>query len=80
MAKKLAFVGTHGSENPTKAVFPFLQAMNAVDAGMEAEVSLIGDAVVLMRKAVRDGVLPVGWPPLAELFETVVKYKVPVYV
>lgn len=44
---KLAFVATHGSENPTKACFPFLQAKNAVEAGMEVELSLIGDAVVL---------------------------------
>ena len=80
MAKKLAFVGTHGSENPTKAVFPFLQAVNAIDAGMEAEISMIGDAVVLMREEVRESVLPVGWPPLKELFDTVVKYKIPVYV
>ena len=64
MSKKLAFVATHGSENPTKAVFPFLQAKNAIDAGMEAEVSLIGDAVVLMRDSVAASVVPVGWPPL----------------
>ena len=77
---KLAFVGTHGSENPTKAAFPFLQAKNAVEAGIEAEISLVGDAVVLMRKSVRDSVLPVGWPPLRELFDSVVEHKVPIYV
>jgi predicted peroxiredoxin len=80
MAKKLAFVGTHGSENPTKAIFPFLQANNAIEAGMEAEISLIGDAVVLMRQVVRDGVFPVGWPPLKELFAGVVEHKIPVFV
>jgi predicted peroxiredoxin len=77
---KLAFVATHGSENPTKACFPFLQAKNAVEAGIEAELSLIGDAVVLMRKEVRDSVVPVGWPPLSELFDAVVEHKVPIYV
>ncbi len=61
---KLAFVGTHGSENPTKAIFPFLQAVNAAEGGMEAEISLIADAVVLMRSTVADNIFPVGWPPL----------------
>lgn len=70
---KLAFVATHGSENPTKACFPFLQAKNAVDAGMEAEISLIGDAVVLMKDAVADNLQPVGWPAVAVLFADVIE-------
>ncbi len=77
---RLAFVATHGSEDPTKACFPFLQAKNAVEAGMEAEISLLGDAVVLIKDAVIGSVLPVGWPPLRELFDAVVKYKIPIYV
>lgn len=46
----------------------------------EAEISLMGDAVVLMRDEVIGSVLPVGWPPLSELFEAVVKHKVPIFV
>lgn len=77
---KLAFVVTNGSENPTKACFPFLQAKNAVEAGMEAEISLIGDSVVLMQDAVADNVFPVGWPPLKELLESCVSLKIPIFV
>lgn len=77
---KLSFVATHGSEDPTKACFPFLQAKNAVEAGMEAEISLLGDAVVLMKDEVIDSVIPVGWPPLKELFAAVVEHKVPIFV
>jgi predicted peroxiredoxin len=77
---KLAFVATHGSENPTKAIFPFLQAKAAVDAGMESELSLVGDAVVLIRDEVIGSVVPVGWPPLSELFDAVVKHKIPIFV
>ena len=77
---RLAFVATHGSENPTKACFPCLQANNAVEAGMEAEISLIGDAVVLMKKEVSESVVPVGWPPLADLFKSLVQHEVPIYV
>jgi predicted peroxiredoxin len=77
---KLAFVGTCGSENPTKASFPFLQAKNAVESGIEAEISLIGDAVVLMKDAVAASVFPVGWPPFKELFNACVGLKIPMYV
>ena len=77
---KLAFVGTHGSEDPTKACFTFLQAKNAVDAGIEAEISLLGDAVVLIKESDRNSVIPVGWPPLSELFDAVVEHKIPIYV
>ena len=77
---RLAFVATHGSENPTKAAFPFLQAKAAVDAGMDAEISLMGDAVVLIKDEVIGSVLPVGWPPLSDLFDSVVKYKIPIFV
>jgi predicted peroxiredoxin len=80
MAKKLTFVATHGSENPTKAVFPFLQAKNAAEAGIEAEIVLMGDAVVMMRDAVADSVVPVGWPPFKEIFAAVVEHKIPIYV
>ena len=78
--KRLAFVGTHGSENPTKACFPSLQAKNAIDAGMEAEISLIGDSVVLMKDDVAKAVLPVGWPPVSVLMAAVMERKIPIYV
>jgi predicted peroxiredoxin len=77
---KLAFVATCGSENPTKAGFPFLQAKNAVESGMEAEISVIGDAVVLMKDAVAESVFPVGWPPFKELFNACVELKIPIFV
>ena len=41
---KMLLVGTHGSESPTHAVLPFLQAQGALDEGHEAEVSVVGDA------------------------------------
>ena len=77
---KLAFVATCGSENPTKATFPFLQAKNAVENGIEAEISVIGDAVVLMKDTVAQSVFPVGWPPFKELFAACVDLKIPIFV
>ena len=76
----LMFMGSSGSEDPTKAVFPFILANGAVDAGHEAQISLFGDAVVLMNPAVINSLVPLGWPPLKELLATSVENKVQIYV
>ncbi len=62
----LMFLGSSGSEDPTKAVFPFILANGAVEAGHQAQVSLFGDAVVLMNDAVINSLVALGWPPLRE--------------
>ncbi len=77
---KIFFMGSNGSENPTKSVFPFILANGAVDAGHQAEVSLFGDAVVLMKDVVANSVVPVGWPPLKDIMATTIKNKVTIYV
>ncbi len=76
----LMFMGSSGSEDPTKAVFPFRLANGAVEAGHEAQVSLFGDAVVLMNDAVINSLVPLGWPPLKELLATSMQNKVQIYV
>ncbi len=77
---KILYLGSNGSENPTKSVFPFILANGAVEAGHQAEISLFGDAVVLMRDVIADNVVPVGWPPLKAIIATTIKNKVPIYV
>ncbi len=77
---KILYLGSNGSENPTKSVFPFILANGAVEAGHQAEVQLFGDAVVLMNNAVANSVVPVGWPPLKEILATTISNKVPIYV
>ena len=77
---KLLYFSTNGSENPTKAVLPFLTANGAVEAGHEAQIVLFGDAVVVMKDAVANAVVPVGWPPLKDLMATAINNKVPIYV
>jgi predicted peroxiredoxin len=74
------FIGMHGSEDPTKATFPFLMAVGALDAGHKTGIILIGDAVVLMNSTVADNVQGVGFPPLKELMAKVVAAKVPIYI
>ena len=77
---KLLYFSTNGSENPTKAVIPFLGANGAVEAGHEAQIVLFGDAVVVMKDAVANSVTPVGWPPLKDMLATTIKNKTPIYV
>ena len=59
-----------GSDDPTKAAFPFLHANALAEAGHEVQIFLLGEAVSLMRKPVADSIVPVGWPPLAETIQT----------
>ncbi len=79
MASQL-FIGLHGSEDPTKATFPFVMAGGAVDAGYKTAIILLGDAVVLMNSTVADNVQGVGFPPLKDAMAKVLAAKVPIYI
>lgn len=76
----LMFVGTDGSNDPTKAAMPFLGAKGAVDAGLEGEIFLLGEAVYLMKREIAEAVVPVGWPPLTEWMDEVAEAGVTVFV
>jgi predicted peroxiredoxin len=77
---KILYLATAGSDDPTRAGFPFQWALGARDAGHDAEIFLAGEATYLMKKAVADAVLPVGMPPLRELMDEVLAQRVPVFV
>lgn len=64
---KLLIKSAWGSDDPTKAAFPFLHANAFVEAGHEVQIFLLGEAVSLLRTPVANAVVPVGWPPLAEI-------------
>lgn len=78
MAKILA-IGTHASDDPTKATLPFITAVGAMAAGKEVGIALLGEAAYLALGAVAKTIHGVGFPPLSELIEKV-KGKIPVYV
>lgn len=77
---KILFHSFVGSENPTRASIPFLQAVANKERGDEVQIALAGDAVVLIRDAVINSVNPVGWPPLKETFQKVVQLGIPINV
>jgi predicted peroxiredoxin len=69
-----------GSDDPTKAAFPFLHANALAEAGHEVQIFLLGEAVSVMRTPVADAIVPVGWPPLAETMEKTIALGIPIHV
>ena len=76
---KILMKSAWGSDDPTKAAFPFLHGDALSEAGHEVQIFLLGEAVSLMRKSVANAVVPVGWPPLAEVLVKLVAKKIPIY-
>ena len=77
---RILYLGTAGSDDPTRAAFPFQWALGARDAGHEAEVFVAGEAVYLMKNVVAGAVFPVAMPPLHELIDEVIAQRVPIFV
>ncbi|HET7439776.1 MAG TPA: hypothetical protein VFJ47_00620 [Terriglobales bacterium] len=76
---KIMMKSAWGSDDPTRASFPFLHGLALADAGHEVQIFLTGEATYLMRKATATAIRPVGWPPLAETMERIVAKKIPVF-
>jgi predicted peroxiredoxin len=78
--QRFLLVGLCGSENPTRANFPFAWAAALHEAGHDVRIELAGDATVLMRSVVASNITPVGWPPLQQAITKVVDYQIPIFV
>jgi predicted peroxiredoxin len=76
---KILLKSAWGSDDPTKAAYPFLHGDALSEAGHEVQIFLLGEAVSLMRKSVANAVVPVGWPPLSEALSKIVAKKIPIY-
>jgi predicted peroxiredoxin len=63
------FVGTHGTDDPTRATFPFQEPRGVVEAGHETGIMLLGEATRLIKGDVARTVQGVGTPPLEELID-----------
>ncbi len=73
---KLLYVGTHGTDDPTRATFPFLMAKGAIDAGHETGIILMGEAAPLIKDSIAQQVHGIGVPPLEELMGFLVERNV----
>ena len=71
---KILVKSAWGSDDPTKAAFPFLHANALAQGGHEVRIFLLGEAVSLMRSSLAESIHPVGWPTLT------LELKVPISV
>ena len=76
---KIMMKSAWGSDDPTRASFPFAHGLALAEAGHEVQIFLTGEATYLMRKATAKAVMPVGWPPLSETLEKVVAKHIPIF-
>jgi predicted peroxiredoxin len=76
---KIMMKSAWGSDDPTKAAFPFLHGLALAEAGHDVQIFLLGEATSLMRKATANAVVPVGWPPLSETFDKLFAKHIPVF-
>ena len=76
----ILYVGTAGSDDPTRAGLPFNFALGALEAGHRPEIFLAGEAAYLMNDAVTAAIQPVAMPALREMMDAVVAQNVPIYV
>jgi predicted peroxiredoxin len=76
---KILMKSAWGSDDPTKAAFPFSHGLALAEAGHEVQIFLLGEAVVLMRKTLANAVTPVGWPAVGETLDKLVAKHVQIY-
>ena len=77
---KILIKSAWGSDDPTKAAFAFLHANAFAEAGHEVQIFLLGEAVSLMKDAVMNSVVPVGWPPLSQTIPKTIQHKIPLHI
>ncbi len=76
----LLFVGTHATDDPTRAALPFLSAIGALANKTDVAIALLAEAPYVMKDAIAKTVLPVGFKPLTDLMQQCREAGVPIYV
>jgi predicted peroxiredoxin len=76
---KIMMKSAWGSDDPTRASFPFIHGLVLAEAGHDVQIFLTGEATYTMRKATVDSIMPVGWPPLSETLAKVVARHIPIF-
>lgn len=76
---KIVMKSAWGSDDPTKAAFPFLHGLALAEAGHQVQIFLLGEAVSLMRKTLANSVTRVGWPPVGETLDKLAAKHIQIY-
>lgn len=65
---------------PPKRHSRFLHANAFAEAGHAVQIFLLGEAVGVMRSCVAEAIVPVGWPPLADILAKTLELHIPIHV
>jgi predicted peroxiredoxin len=76
----ILYLGTAGSDDPTRAGLPFNFALGALEAGHQPQIFLAGEAAYVMRDDIAAAIMPMAMSPLREMLEAVVARQVPIFV
>jgi predicted peroxiredoxin len=76
----ILYVGTAGSDDPTRAGLPFNFALGALEAGHQPQIFLAGEAAYVMKDDIAAAIMPVAMSPLREMVDAVVAKQVPIFV
>jgi sulfur relay (sulfurtransferase) complex TusBCD TusD component (DsrE family) len=78
-AFKIMMKSAWGSDDPTKAAFPFLHGLALAEAGHQVQIFLLGEAVGTDAKDTGQRGERVGWPPVGETLEKVAAKHIQIY-
>jgi hypothetical protein len=76
---KIMMKSAWGSDDPTRAAFPFAHGLVLAEAGHNVQIFLLAEATAILRKSMVNSILPVGWPPLSETLAKVVAKHIPIF-
>ncbi len=76
---KIMMKSAWGSDDPTRAAFPFAHALVLAEAGHDVQIFLLAEATALLRKSMVSSIFPVGWPPLSETLAKVAAKHIPIF-
>src|ERR1700688_3921991 len=76
---KIMMKSAWGSDDPTRASFPFIPGLALPAAAHDVQFFLTGEAPYPMRKATVNAIMPLGWPPLSQTLDKVVAKHIPIF-
>lgn len=80
MGTGFVYIGTHATDDPTKAALPFVTAIGARQVDEDVSIVLLAEAVSLVKEAIFPSVYPVGFPPMKDLVRSAAEAQIGVYV
>ena len=77
---KILYHSTYGSDDPTRGTLVFVAANGAAEAGHTPTIGLSGEAAYLMKDAVAEATVGVGWGSAKDFIAKAVENDIPIFV